>query len=81
MSRDCCVALPRSAVVLSAVCDCGISVSYSLNILMRKFRGWQPAGHAEDGETQVYMTSPVSAVHLVSVSRSFDIGTHLFVKY
>ena len=23
--RDCCVALPRSATVLSAVCDCGIS--------------------------------------------------------
>ena len=24
-SRDCCVALPRSAVGFSAVCDCGIS--------------------------------------------------------
>ena len=25
VSRDCCVALPRSAMGLSAVCDCGIS--------------------------------------------------------
>ena len=32
MSRDCCVALPRGAMGLSAVCDCGISLSYSLTI-------------------------------------------------
>ena len=25
VSRDCCVAFPRSAMGLSAVCDCGIS--------------------------------------------------------
>ena len=25
VSRDCCVALPRSAMGLSATCDCGIS--------------------------------------------------------
>ena len=25
VSRDCCVALPRGAMGLSAVCDCGIS--------------------------------------------------------
>ena len=25
VSRDCCVALPRGALGLSAVCDCGIS--------------------------------------------------------
>ena len=25
LSRDCCVALPRDATVLSAACDCGIS--------------------------------------------------------
>ena len=25
MSRDCCVARPRAAMGLSAVCDCGIS--------------------------------------------------------
>ena len=25
MSRDCCVALPRGAMGLSVVCDCGIS--------------------------------------------------------
>ena len=25
VSRDCCVALPRGAIGLSAVCDCGIS--------------------------------------------------------
>ena len=30
MSRDCCVALPHSATALSAVCDYGISWSYSL---------------------------------------------------
>ena len=30
MSRDCCVALPRGAIGLSAVCDCDISLSYSL---------------------------------------------------
>ena len=32
MSRDCCVALPRGAMGLSASCDCGISLSYSLTI-------------------------------------------------
>ena len=32
MSRDCCVALPRGAKGLSAVCDRGISVSYPLTI-------------------------------------------------
>ena len=32
MSLDCCVALPHSAMGLSAVCDCGISWSYSLTI-------------------------------------------------
>ena len=30
VSRDCCVALPHDAMGLSAVCDCGISRSYSL---------------------------------------------------
>ena len=32
ISRDCCVALPRGAMGLSAVCDCGISLSYSLTL-------------------------------------------------
>ena len=32
MSRNCCVALPHGALGLSAVCDCGISCSYSLTI-------------------------------------------------
>ena len=32
MSRDCCVALPHGVMGLSAVCDCGISCSYSLFI-------------------------------------------------
>ena len=35
MSRDGCVALPRGAMGLSAVCDCGISWSYSLTIFSR----------------------------------------------
>ena len=30
-SRECCVALPHDATGLSAVCDCGISYSYSLS--------------------------------------------------
>ena len=28
MYHDCCVALPRGAMSLSAACDCGISWSY-----------------------------------------------------
>ena len=32
VSRDCCVTLTRGAMGLSAVCDCGISWSYSLTI-------------------------------------------------
>ena len=32
VSGDCCVALPRGAIFLSAVCYCGISRSYSLTI-------------------------------------------------
>ena len=32
VSRDCCVALPPSAMGLSAVCDSGISWPYSLTI-------------------------------------------------
>ena len=35
LARDCCVALPHNATGLSAVCDCGISCSYSLTILDR----------------------------------------------
>ena len=35
MSRDCCVALPHGAMGLSAVCDCGISLSYSLTFLIQ----------------------------------------------
>ena len=31
VSRDCCIALPNDATGLSAVCDCGISLSYSLS--------------------------------------------------
>ena len=38
VSCDCCVALPRDATSLSAVCDCGISWSYSLTILERSGR-------------------------------------------
>ena len=44
MSRDCCVALPRVAMGLSAICDCGISWSYSLTIFDRvewKMPAWQ----------------------------------------
>ena len=33
VSLDGCVALPRGAMGLSVVCDCGISCSYSLTIL------------------------------------------------
>ena len=36
VSRNCCVVLPRSAMGLCAVCDCGISWSYSLTIFGRK---------------------------------------------
>ena len=32
VSRNCCVALPHNDTGLSAVCDCGISWSYSLAI-------------------------------------------------
>ena len=32
MSGDCCVALPCGAMGLYEVCDCGISLSYSLTI-------------------------------------------------
>ena len=38
MSRDCCVALPRGAMGLSADCDCGISWSYSLTIFKSLLR-------------------------------------------
>ena len=31
VSGDCCVALPRDTIGLSAVCDCGICWLYSLN--------------------------------------------------
>ena len=37
MSHDCCMTLPRDAMGLSAVCDCGISRSYSLNIFDKNF--------------------------------------------
>ena len=39
VSRDRCVALPRGAMGLSAVCDCGISWSYSLTISERRVIG------------------------------------------
>ena len=34
VSSDCCVALSHDATGLSAVCDCGISSSYSLTIFI-----------------------------------------------
>ena len=43
MSRDCSVALPRGTMGLSAVCDCGISYSYSLIIFdlgLHEPNGW-----------------------------------------
>ena len=36
MSRDCCVALLHGAMGLSAVCNCGISISFSI-FLEQKF--------------------------------------------
>ena len=36
VSRDCCVALSDDATGLSAVCDCGISRSYSLTIFLTR---------------------------------------------
>ena len=36
VSGDCCVALPRGAMGLSAIYDCGISLSYSLTFLYGK---------------------------------------------
>ena len=36
MFRDCSVALPHGAMGLSAVCECGISRSYSLTIFTVK---------------------------------------------
>ena len=51
VSRDCCVAPPSGAMVLSAVCDCGISWAYSLTIFVfvmfsRLFIAavWSPTG-------------------------------------
>ena len=38
MCRDCCVALPRGAMGVSAVCDCGISRSYSFTIFTLTFK-------------------------------------------
>ena len=35
-SRNCFVALPQDAIGLSAVCDCGISWSYSLTIFAQE---------------------------------------------
>ena len=32
MSHDCCVAFPHNATGSSAVCDCGITLTYSLTI-------------------------------------------------
>ena len=37
MSRDCCVALPRGAMGLSAVCDCGIPDHTHLLFLVCEF--------------------------------------------
>ena len=38
MSHDGCVALPRGVMCLSAVCDCGISWSFSLTIFENIFK-------------------------------------------
>ena len=37
LSRDCCVALPCGTMGLSAVCECGISLQYSLTIFDAPF--------------------------------------------
>ena len=40
MSGDCCVILSCGAMCLSAVCDCGISSSYSLTFLIEKVESY-----------------------------------------
>ena len=37
MSRDGCVTLPRDQMGISAVCDCGISLPYSLTIFDQNY--------------------------------------------
>ena len=67
MSRDCRVALPRSAVVLSAVCDCGISLSYSPTIFERV--------SSEDGSLDMRAEAGwrnTSIQDFTSVSNTFD---------
>ena len=34
VSPDCCVVIPRGAMGLSAVCDCGFTLSYSFTIFI-----------------------------------------------
>ena len=45
MSRDCCVTLPHDSTGLSAVCDCGISCSYSLT--MFEYKGMSTVGFTD----------------------------------
>ena len=42
MSHDCCGTLPHAATGLSAVCDCGISCSYSPT--MFEYKGMSTVG-------------------------------------
>ena len=49
MFRNCCVALPRGSICVSAVCDCGISWSYSLTIFSTFHSNVDPDGTAQKG--------------------------------
>ena len=40
-----------------------------LRIFTTKFRGWQPAGPAEDGKTQVFRTSPTGVSNIFGEHR------------
>ena len=72
MSRDGLVALPRGATGLSAVCDCGISLSYSITFFS--------AHRHTDGQTEGKPKVPCDVKHLCADPESIVRGGPIFLS-
>ena len=68
MSRDCFVTLPRGVKCLSAVCDCGISWSYSLTIPKNHFTLFQ----LRDSTKFLFYT--ITFTYIKHITNWWDIG-------
>ena len=69
VSRDCCMVLPQDGMGLSAVCDCGNSLSYSLTIF--NINSWYVPFHHLVQEHQPLLVS------FLFLGGQFEVNEHV----